>query len=75
MYLIKIFVLLTVIVVGSQFLFANYAFYRKVSNTCKYYRVTVDEKKIVILERYRNYLGEILSRLRNIESKKNSSQG
>jgi hypothetical protein len=36
---------------------------------------TVDEKKIVILERYRNYLGEILSRLRNIESKKNSSQG
>ena len=36
---------------------------------------TVDEKKIVILERYRNYLGEILSRPRNIESKKNPSQG
>ena len=36
---------------------------------------TVDEKKIVILERYRNYLGEILSRPRNIEFKKNSLQG
>ena len=36
---------------------------------------TVDEKKIVVLERYRNYLGEILSRPRNIEFKKNSLQG
>ncbi len=36
---------------------------------------TVDEKKIVILERYRNYLGEILSRVRNIEFKKNPLQG
>jgi len=36
---------------------------------------TVDESKIVILERYRNYLGEILSRPRNIEFKKNPSQG
>lgn len=36
---------------------------------------TVDEKKIVILERYRNYLGEILSRPRNIEFKKNPLEG
>ena len=36
---------------------------------------TVDEKKIVILERYRNYLGEILSRVRNIEFKKHQLQG
>ena len=36
---------------------------------------TVDEKKIVILERYRNYLGEILSRPRNIEFMKNPLQG
>ena len=36
---------------------------------------TVDENKIVILERYRNYLGEILSQLRNIEFKKNQLQG
>ena len=36
---------------------------------------TVDEKKIVILERYRNYLGEILSRPRNIEFKKHQLQG
>lgn len=31
---------------SSQFVFANYGFYRKVTNTCKYYRVTVDEKKM-----------------------------
>ena len=36
---------------------------------------TVDEKKIVILERYRNYLGEILSRPRNIEFEKNPLHG
>jgi len=36
---------------------------------------TVDEKKIVILERYRNYLGEFLSRERNIEFKKNQLEG
>ena len=36
---------------------------------------TVNEKKIVILERYRNYLGEFLSRVRNIEFKKNQLQG
>jgi hypothetical protein len=32
---------------------------------------TVDKKKIIILERYRNYIGETLSRPRNIEFKKN----
>ncbi len=36
---------------------------------------TVDENNIVILERYRNYLGEILSRERNIKFKKNQLQG
>ncbi len=36
---------------------------------------TVDENNIVILERYRNYLGEISSRVRNIEFKKNQLQG
>ena len=51
MYLRKIFGLLNVIVVGSQFLFSNYAFYRKVSNTCKYYRVTVDEKKMALTKK------------------------
>ena len=35
----------------------------------------VDEKKIVILERYRNYIGETLSRSRNIEFKKNPLNG
>ena len=42
----RIFSVFIVLVMSSQFAFANYGFYRKVANTCKYYRVTVDEKKM-----------------------------
>jgi len=42
----RILSLFIVLVMGSQFAFANYAFYRKVTSTCKFYRVTVDEKKM-----------------------------
>ena len=35
-----------VLLSSSQILFANYGFYRKVANTCKYYRVEIDEKKM-----------------------------
>ena len=38
----------TFLVMSTQFVFANYAFYRKVTNTCKYYRVSVDEKKMAL---------------------------
>ena len=41
----------TIIVMSTQFAFANYAFYRKVSNTCKYYRVTVDEKRMALTKK------------------------
>ncbi|MBT3478723.1 MAG: hypothetical protein HOA15_03370 [Candidatus Marinimicrobia bacterium] len=46
MTLRKILTLATIFVMSTQFVFANYAFYKKVTNTCKYYRVTVDEKKM-----------------------------
>ena len=36
---------------------------------------TIDAKKIVILERYRNYLGEVLSQDKKIEFKKQPLQG
>ena len=42
----RIFSLFIILMMSSQFVFANYGFYRKVTNTCKYYRVTVDEKKM-----------------------------
>ena len=42
----RIFSVFIVLVMSSQFAFANYGFYRKVANTCKYYRVTVDENKM-----------------------------
>ena len=42
----KILSLAIVIIMSTQFVFANYAFYRKVSNTCKFYRVSIDEKKM-----------------------------
>ena len=37
-----------VLFMSTQFVFANYAFYRKVSNTCKFYRVSIDEKKMAL---------------------------
>ena len=42
----RIFSVFIVLVMSSQFAFANYGFYLKVKNTCKYYSVTVDEKKM-----------------------------
>ena len=48
MTLRKILALATILVMSTQFVFANYAFYRKVANTCKYYRVSVDQKKMAL---------------------------
>ena len=48
MTLKKILALATILVISTQFVFANYAFYKKVANTCKYYRVNVDQKKMVL---------------------------
>ena len=48
MTLKKILALATILVLSTQFVFANYAFYKKVANTCKYYRVNVDQKKMVL---------------------------
>ncbi len=42
----KILILLTLLMVGAQPLFANYAFYRTVINTCKAYRIDVKEKEM-----------------------------
>lgn len=39
-------ILLTFIMVSVQPLFANYAFYRTVMNTCKAYRIDVKEKEM-----------------------------
>ena len=46
----KILSLSIVIIMSTQFVFANYAFYRKVSNTCKFYRVSIDEKKMSLIK-------------------------
>ena len=48
MNLRKILTLATILIISTQFVFANYAFYRKVTNTCKFYRVPVDEKKMAL---------------------------
>ena len=44
----KILAIVVILLMSSQFVFANYAFYKKVSSTCKYYRVTVDQKKMAL---------------------------
>ena len=46
----KIFALSIVLLMGTQVLFANYAFYRKVANTFKFYRIPLDEKKMSLTE-------------------------
>ena len=46
----KIFSFAIVFIISTQFVFTNYAFYRKVSNTCKFYRVSVDEKKMSLIK-------------------------
>lgn len=48
MTLKKLFLLIAVLTLSTQTVYANYGFYRKVANTCKFYRVTVDEKKMVL---------------------------
>ena len=40
--------IVVILLMSSQFAFANYAFYKKVSSTCKYYRVPVDQKKMAL---------------------------
>ena len=39
----KISVFTILLLLGAEGLFANYAFYRTVTNTCKYYRITAQE--------------------------------
>ena len=46
----KILSLSFVLIMSTQFAFANYAFYKKVANTCKFYRVSVDEKKMSLVK-------------------------
>ena len=46
----KIFALSIVLLMSTQVLFANYAFYRKVANTFKFYRIPLDEKKMSLTE-------------------------
>ena len=46
----KIFAVSIVLLMSTQVLFANYAFYRKVANTFKFYRIPIDEKKMSLTE-------------------------
>ena len=50
MNLRKTLILSIVLLMGTQTLLANYAFYRKVANTCKFYRIPVDEKKMILTQ-------------------------
>ncbi|MBL47211.1 MAG: hypothetical protein CMG56_06950 [Candidatus Marinimicrobia bacterium] len=51
MALKKIISISAVLVFTSQLVFANYAFYRQVVNTCKLYRMPVDEKKMSLTKK------------------------
>ena len=60
----KILSLAIVIIMSTQFVFANYAFYRKVSNTCKFYRVSIDEKKMALTKNEDGSLPKMTQNLR-----------
>lgn len=51
----KIILVLVLIIIGAQPLFANYAFYRKVANTCKFYRLEVKNSDMLLTRNADNY--------------------
>ena len=61
-------ILLTLLMVSAQPLFANYAFYRTVINTCKAYRVDVKEKEMS----FTTQDGKILAFKMNLTSMRNN---
>tara|TARA_Y100000748_G_scaffold235290_1_gene199281 strand:- start:1523 stop:1987 length:465 start_codon:yes stop_codon:yes gene_type:complete len=64
----KLFMVASFVLFSSQLAFANYAFYRQVVNTCKMYRMPVDEKKMVLTKNSDgsyHFSIEIKAKLRN----------
>ena len=63
----KIFIIFLFAVISSEFLHANYAFYRKVTNTCKSYRIEVKADDMDLNLENNDFSINLISRRNNFE--------
>ena len=63
----KIFIIFLFAVISSEVLHANYAFYRKVTNTCKSYRIEVKAEDMDLNLENNDFSINLISRRNNFE--------
>ena len=63
----KLLLILFIAITGSEILFANYAFYRQVTSTCKSYRVEVSSGEMLLSADNNNFAINLSSRRNNFE--------
>ena len=63
----KLLLVLFIAITGSEILFANYAFYRQVTSTCKSYRVEVSSGEMLLSADNNNFAINLSSRRNNFE--------
>ena len=63
----KIFIIFLFAVISSEVLHANYAFYRKVTNTCKSYRIEVKADDMDLNLENNDFSINLISRRNNFE--------
>ena len=63
----KLLLVLFFAITGSEVLFANYAFYRQVTSTCKSYRVEVSSGEMSLSADNKNFAINLTSRRNNFE--------
>ena len=63
----KIFIIILFAVISSEVLHANYAFYRKVTNTCKSYRIEVKADDMDLNLENNDFSINLISRRNNFE--------
>ena len=63
----KLLLVLIIAVTGSEVLFANYAFYRQVTSTCKSYHVEVSSGAMALSTDNKNFAINLTSRRNNFE--------
>ena len=63
----KLLLVLFIAVTGSEVLFANYAFYRQVTSTCKSYHVEVSSGEMALSTDKNNFAINLTSRRNNFE--------
>jgi hypothetical protein len=63
----KLLLVLFIAITGSEVLFANYAFYRRVTSTCKSYHVEVSSGEMSLSADNKNFAINLISRRNNFE--------